>query len=102
MKVLFASGGTGGHILPIIAVKNELEKLAKSQNIDIEFLLVGYVDDVGKRLHEAHNIPYKFVYAGKFRRYFSLANFLDIFRAIGGLFQAQWYIWKFMPDVTFG
>lgn len=102
MKVLFASGGTGGHILPVIAVKKELEKIAQSQNIHIKFLLVGYVDDVGKKLLEAHNIPYKVVYAGKFRRYFSLANFFDIFRAIIGLCKAQWYIWRFMPDVTFG
>ncbi|MEY3471160.1 MAG: hypothetical protein RLZZ223_510 [Candidatus Parcubacteria bacterium] len=102
MKVLFASGGTGGHILPLIAVKKELEKIAQSQNTNIQFLLVGYVDDVGKKLLEAHDIPYKVVYAGKFRRYFSFANFFDIFRAILGLFKAQWYIWRFMPDVTFG
>jgi UDP-N-acetylglucosamine--N-acetylmuramyl-(pentapeptide) pyrophosphoryl-undecaprenol N-acetylglucosamine transferase len=102
MKVLFASGGTGGHILPIIAVKQELERLAQEKQIPIEFLLVGHLDEVGKSLLEAHNIPYKAVYAGKIRRYLSLDNFLDIFRAIAGLFKAQWYIWKFMPDITFG
>jgi UDP-N-acetylglucosamine--N-acetylmuramyl-(pentapeptide) pyrophosphoryl-undecaprenol N-acetylglucosamine transferase len=102
MKVLFASGGTGGHILPIIAVKEELEKLAKVQQVSIEFLLVGQLDEIGKNLLDVHNIPYKSVYAGKLRRYFSFANFLDIFRGIWGIIQAQWYIWKFMPDVTFG
>jgi UDP-N-acetylglucosamine--N-acetylmuramyl-(pentapeptide) pyrophosphoryl-undecaprenol N-acetylglucosamine transferase len=102
MKILFASGGTGGHILPIIAVKEELEKLAELKKISIEFLLVGQLDDVGKNLLDAHNIPYKSVYAGKIRRYISFDNFLDIFRGIWGIMQAQWYIWKFMPDVTFG
>jgi len=102
MKILFASGGTGGHILPVIAVKEELEKLAQVQQIPVEFLLVGQLDDVAKQLLDAHKIPYKEVYAGKIRRYFSVENFFDIFRSIWGLMQSQWYIWKFMPDVTFG
>lgn len=102
MKVLFASGGTGGHILPVIAVKEELEKLAQVQQVTLELLLVGQLDDVAKQLLDSHHIPYKEVYAGKIRRYFSIDNFIDIFRSIWGLAQAQWYIWKFMPDVTFG
>ena len=102
MKILFASGGTGGHILPVIAVKEELEKLAQVQQVTLELLLVGQLDDVAKQLLDSHHIPYKEVYAGKIRRYFSIDNFIDIFRSIWGLAQAQWYIWKFMPDVTFG
>jgi UDP-N-acetylglucosamine--N-acetylmuramyl-(pentapeptide) pyrophosphoryl-undecaprenol N-acetylglucosamine transferase len=102
MKVLFASGGTGGHILPVIAVKEELEKLAQVQKVGLEFLLIGQLDEVAKELLTAHNIPYKAVYAGKIRRYFALDNFWDIFRGFWGLVQSQWYIWKFMPDVTFG
>jgi len=102
MKILFASGGTGGHILPVIAVKEELEKLAQVQKVELEFLLVGQLDEVAKKLLNSHHIPYKEVYAGKIRRYFSIDNFFDMFRSIWGLIQAQWYIWKFMPDVTFG
>ena len=89
-------------MLPIIAVKEELEKLAKVEQVSVEFLLVGKLDEIGKNLLESHNIPYKDVYAGKIRRYFSWANFLDIFRGIWGIIQTQWYVWRFMPDVTFG
>jgi UDP-N-acetylglucosamine--N-acetylmuramyl-(pentapeptide) pyrophosphoryl-undecaprenol N-acetylglucosamine transferase len=32
----------------------------------------------------------------------SFDNITDIFKAIRGLILAQWYIWRFMPDVTFG
>jgi UDP-N-acetylglucosamine--N-acetylmuramyl-(pentapeptide) pyrophosphoryl-undecaprenol N-acetylglucosamine transferase len=102
MKILFASGGTGGHILPVIAVKEELEKLAQVKKVGLEFLLIGQLDEVAKELLNAHQIPYKEVYAGKVRRYFSIDNFFDIFRGFWGIIQAQWYIWKFMPDVTFG
>ncbi len=102
MKVLFASGGTGGHILPVIAVKEELEKLANVKQVSVDFLLVGQLDEVAKQLLESHNISYREVYAGKIRRYFSIDNFFDIFRSVWGLIQAQWYVWQFMPDVTFG
>ncbi len=102
MRVLFASGGTGGHIMPVISVKQELDKIASEQGFIIEYLFVGHIDEVGIRILEENKIPFKKIYAGKLRRYVSMDNFTDIFKAVQGLIKAQWYIWKYMPDVTFG
>jgi len=39
--------------------------------------------------------------SGKWRNYFSLMNFVDIFKIIFGFFQSLWKLWKIMPDVIF-
>ena len=39
--VVFAGGGTGGHIYPGIAVADELQSLAKSHNVEIEIHWIG-------------------------------------------------------------
>jgi len=41
------------------------------------------------------------IMAGKLRRRLSFANFLDIFKSIGGIFQALGYVYAFMPDIIF-
>lgn len=46
-------------------------------------------------------IPYKGVACGKFRRYFSSRNFIDIFKIPVGIFQAQKIMREFKPDVVF-
>lgn len=102
MRVLFASGGTGGHIMPVVPIKQQLEYAAEKRGFDIEFLFVGYTDTIGIQILEEHNIPYRLVYAGKLRRYMSFDNVTDFFKGIRGFIMAQWYVWKFMPDVTFG
>jgi len=102
MRVVFAGGGTGGHIFPIISVYEELQALCEARNISLEVLFIGHIDDRGKTTLENAGIPYTHVHAGKWRRYPSIQNVLDIFRGFWGLMKAQWYVWKFMPDVTFG
>ncbi len=43
----------------------------------------------------------KFISAGKLRRYFSLANFVDLFKIPIGLIQSLWHVFWFMPDAIF-
>jgi len=102
MRVVLAGGGTGGHIFPLVSVYQELQTLAEERHIPLEVLFIGHINDQGKATLEKYEIPYKLVYAGKWRRYPSFWNVLDIFRGLWGLTKAQWYMWTFMPDVTFG
>lgn len=107
--VAFTGGGTGGHIYPGLAVADELKKLAKTQNTQLKIYWIGCskgmdkkiiekaVDSEGnKTADEFYGIP-----SGKLRRYFSLKNFSDVFRIIGGYFSARRILRKIKPAVLF-
>src|SRR3989338_4800622 len=44
---------------------------------------------------------YTTLVTGKWRRYWSFQNFIDIFKIGAGIFQALWKVWVIMPDVIF-
>lgn len=46
-------------------------------------------------------IRFRAISVGKMRRYFSFANFLDVFKIPLGILQALWHISIFRPDVIF-
>ncbi len=79
--IMFSGGGTGGSVTPLLAVAEELLKDDKSLNL----LFVGASDGPEKELvdkFEAKKIKFITITSGKWRRYFSLNNFLDIFKII--------------------
>ncbi|MFA6897662.1 MAG: undecaprenyldiphospho-muramoylpentapeptide beta-N-acetylglucosaminyltransferase [Patescibacteria group bacterium] len=96
MKILLTGGGTGGHLIPLLSVIEEIKK----RDANAEFLFVGPKSDFNDTLRDA-GVEIREVSAGKFRRYFSLENFSDIFKVLMGTDQAFFYILKFKPDVIF-
>ena len=101
MRILLTGGGTGGHITPLIAVAQELKKFSREKNLPNPELLFLGPDSFSEELLAKENIKMKTILAGKLRRYFSLLNFLDIFKFPVGLIQALWHVFVFMPDIVF-
>ena len=97
MKIVLTSGDSGGHIIPLIAVARKIKEKA----LDTEFMFIGPNGKLEKRLMEAEGIATKSVMTGKLRRYFSLKNFVDVFRIPMGIIQALWHLLWFMPDAIF-
>jgi len=98
MRILLTGGGSCGHVTPSIAIAKKIYSTTKER---VDFLFVGSVDKNAQKLLEAENIKVKNVVCGKFRRYFSLKNFIDIFKIPLGMIQAMWSVYWFMPDVVF-
>src|SRR3989339_130404 len=99
-RILLVGGGTGGHVFPLIAVANSLQNKAQQSGADLDLLVLGD----GKMLRDAcidNSLKFKSVVAGKFRRYLSFLNLLDILKMPIGFIQSLWYIFWFMPDVVF-
>lgn len=105
MRILLTSGGSGGHIFPLIAVSRELKKIAPSYGIyNLDFLYFGasFEETLGKEVIEKEGIRFKKSFPFKIRRYLALANILEtIFLPLSFLY-AMWQIFWFMPDVVFG
>lgn len=93
MRILFTGGGTGGHIFPIIAVKQAFKEPHK-------FYYLG-PDSFAKENLANQGIKPRFILAGKIRRYFSLENFLDLIKILIGIIQSFWYLLLWVPDVIF-
>ncbi len=101
MHIAFTGSGSGGHFTPIIAVAREVKRIAEEERIlDLELFYFS-PDAANQPLLEAEDITFKHTSAGKFRRYFSLANIADVFRTGLGILEALWRMVSVMPDVVF-
>ena len=94
-NIIFTGGGSGGHVVPAITIIKELIKRGQ-----INLLYIGGRNSVERELIKKINIPYKAIFTGKLRRYFSLENMLDFFKFQLGIFQAFFYLFKFKKQET--
>ncbi len=96
MRIGFVGGGTGGHFYPLIAVANELRE--SSANPEMYYFGPSPYDEAS--LAE-YGVEYVYCPAGKLRRYFSIQNFIDVFRNFFGVFVAIIRLYEIYPDVIF-
>lgn len=96
MRVVLTGGGTGGHVIPNLAVIDELRKKA-----GVEILYIGSKNGPEKKLINKIGVRYVGISSGKLRRYLSFENFKDLFKVPIGYFEAKKALKKFEPDVVF-
>ncbi|MBI4085114.1 MAG: UDP-N-acetylglucosamine--N-acetylmuramyl-(pentapeptide) pyrophosphoryl-undecaprenol N-acetylglucosamine transferase [Candidatus Liptonbacteria bacterium] len=100
LRIAFTGGGSGGHIYPLVAVAEELERISIERKSYMEIKYFGPAGEFKSVLEDA-GIKVSSVASGKVRRYFSLMNFIDIPKSLLGLFQAFFKMYWFMPNVLF-
>ncbi len=107
--VIFAGGGTGGHIYPGLAVADELRVLAAKNSRELRICWIGNSRGMDRNIVEkateekqAKTIDIFYgISSGKLRRYFSVKNFFDLFRILFGFFQAFHILRREKPAVLF-
>jgi UDP-N-acetylglucosamine--N-acetylmuramyl-(pentapeptide) pyrophosphoryl-undecaprenol N-acetylglucosamine transferase len=97
MRAILAGGGTGGHVIPAIAIAQELQNRYQA-----EVLFIGTARGLENRLVPAAGFPLQLVKVGALNRV-SLATrvktLLDLPRAV---FAAGRWVNEFQPDVMIG
>jgi len=92
-KIVFTGGGTAGHVMPNLALIEELKNKAK----------IYYIGSNGmeKDIIEKNNIPFFCIASTKLERRFTLKNLLIPFILIKAIRQAKKILKKLKPDVIF-
>ncbi|MBU0636914.1 MAG: undecaprenyldiphospho-muramoylpentapeptide beta-N-acetylglucosaminyltransferase [Patescibacteria group bacterium] len=97
-KILLTGGGTSGSVTPLLAIAEELK--TAPQGGDFEFLWLGTKYGPEKNMVEQAGIKFKVITGGKWRRYFSLQNFSDLFKIKIAFFQSFFILLKYRPDLA--
>ncbi|MES2224531.1 MAG: UDP-N-acetylglucosamine--N-acetylmuramyl-(pentapeptide) pyrophosphoryl-undecaprenol N-acetylglucosamine transferase [Patescibacteria group bacterium] len=99
MKILLIGGGTGGHFYPLIAIAEELNRIADEEKIaNFKLYFMSDAPYNTKELEEQF-ITFIPITAGKLRIYFSWQNFIDIFKTAFGTISAIFKLFSLYPDV---
>ena len=97
IRLVIAGGGTGGHVLPAVAVVEELRRRGAVG----EMLWIGSRAGVEREAAEANGIPFAEIETGKLRRYPSIQTVTDAGRIPVGVVQARRLLRAFRPSVVF-
>lgn len=99
-RILLVGGGSGGHAYPLVVVARALREQARARGLDLELAIFGQGDFL-RTLARQENLSFKWLTAGKFRRYFSLLAPLDFIKSLIALAQSLWRVFWFMPEAVF-
>lgn len=97
-KIIFAAGGTGGHIYPAIAVADELKK----KNSRISICFVGAKGKMEEKIIPAQGYEFKSVNITGFERRINPKNLFTLLNLFTSLRQARSILETFGPDLVFG
>ncbi len=93
--ILLAGGGTGGPTTPLLAVAEALKRI----DPELKLIFAGTTFGPEKVLVERAGLVFVTIPSAKFRRYFSLKNFVDIFILPVSVFKAWLILRRFKIDV---
>jgi UDP-N-acetylglucosamine--N-acetylmuramyl-(pentapeptide) pyrophosphoryl-undecaprenol N-acetylglucosamine transferase len=97
MRAILAGGGTGGHVIPAIAIAQELQR-----QYGAEVLFIGTARGIENRLVPAAGFPLQLIQVGALNKVnfaTRLKTFIDLPRAV---WHSQRILSEFRPDVVIG
>jgi UDP-N-acetylglucosamine--N-acetylmuramyl-(pentapeptide) pyrophosphoryl-undecaprenol N-acetylglucosamine transferase len=96
LKLVIASGGTGGHTSPVIAVLNLLRERGA-----VDATWIGGTWGIEREVAARAGVPFIAIQSGKLRRYFSWQTPIDAVRIPLGYTQAYRHLKRIRPTIVF-
>jgi UDP-N-acetylglucosamine--N-acetylmuramyl-(pentapeptide) pyrophosphoryl-undecaprenol N-acetylglucosamine transferase len=100
-RIVFAGGGTGGHLFPAIAIADRITELVQSK-MTVNIAFVGTKRGLENRMRETLGYPLHLINVRGIARSLTLKNLLVPFILIGALVQSMLLLRKLSPDVVVG
>lgn len=104
LKILFAGGGTGGHLYPAIALCEKFIMQLGQDNVEV--LFIGSHYGIEKKIVPQSGYNFKALWIRGIQRGFSWhaikINFWAPLRIFSSILQSVYYIKKFNPDIVIG
>jgi UDP-N-acetylglucosamine--N-acetylmuramyl-(pentapeptide) pyrophosphoryl-undecaprenol N-acetylglucosamine transferase len=97
MRVILAGGGTGGHVIPALAIAHELKK-----QFDAEALFIGTARGIENRLVPAAGFPLRLVQVGALKNVSLVTRVTTLFDLPRAILSASRMIREFGPDAVIG
>ncbi len=97
MRAILAGGGTGGHVIPALAIANELKK-----SYAAEILFIGTARGIENRLVPAAGYPLQLVRVGALKNVSLVTRAKTAFDLPGAVWDAGRMLNEFAPDVVIG
>jgi UDP-N-acetylglucosamine--N-acetylmuramyl-(pentapeptide) pyrophosphoryl-undecaprenol N-acetylglucosamine transferase len=97
MRAILAGGGTGGHVIPALAIANELKKSYAS-----EVLFIGTARGIENRLVPAAGYPLQLVRVGALKNVSLMTRARTAFDLPRAVWDAGRMLNEFAPDVVIG
>jgi UDP-N-acetylglucosamine--N-acetylmuramyl-(pentapeptide) pyrophosphoryl-undecaprenol N-acetylglucosamine transferase len=97
MRAILAGGGTGGHVIPALAIANELKK-----SYGVEVLFIGTARGIENRLVPAAGFPLQLVRVGALKNVSLMTRAKTAFDLPRAVWDAGRMLNQFAPDVVIG
>jgi UDP-N-acetylglucosamine--N-acetylmuramyl-(pentapeptide) pyrophosphoryl-undecaprenol N-acetylglucosamine transferase len=97
MRAILAGGGTGGHVIPALAIANQLKK-----SYGAEVLFIGTARGIENRLVPAAEFPLKLVRVGALKNVSLMTRAKTAFDLPRAVWDAGRMLNEFAPDVVIG
>ena len=97
MRAILAGGGTGGHVIPALAIAQELQKLYQA-----EVLFIGTARGLENKLVPPAGFPLRLVEVGALNRVSLGTRLKTYFGLPSAIWQARRILAEFNPDIVIG
>ena len=98
LRIVFAGGGTGGHIYPALAIADEVRKLRP----DVDILFIGTADRIEARVVPASGYRLETIWISAFKRRIRWSIILFPLKLIVSLIQSWRIMRRVRPNVVVG